>query len=300
MGAGDAVQRRLSLVVNPRAGGGRAGRLQPRVETALAAAGHDVRAARTRSLAHAEQLATDALDDERVVVTLGGDGLAGRVAGTVAAAGGLLAVLPGGRGNDFCRATGIPLDAARACRLLTHAGERAVDMGVVDSDCGRVPFLGIASVGFDSAVQELALRTRLPLGRFVYLYGALAAVAGWQHVRFTLELDGAQHTLTGWTVAAANGGVYGGGMRLAPGARLDDGLLEVVTVAATSRVRFLRSLPGVFRGTHVRRPSVRTRAATTLTIRADGPWRVFADGDPAGRLPCTVQALPGALRVLLP
>ena len=294
------MPRRLQLVVNPSAGGGRAIRLLPPVEQALRAGGHDVVVTPTRSLAHADDLVAEAVGDDRVVVAMGGDGLVGRVAAAVSTAGGLLAILPGGRGNDFCRAVGLPCEPLDAVPVVADGQERAVDLGVVSSDEGDVPFLGIASVGFDSDVQERVLRTRLPLGGQVYTYAALATVASWRHAAFDVVVDGEPVHLRGWSVAVSNSGRYGGGMRLAPDASVTDGLLDLVTTAATSRTAFLRALPKVFSGTHVDEPSVTVRPAREVRLSADRPFRVFADGDPVGRLPCTVSVRPGAVRVLLP
>jgi YegS/Rv2252/BmrU family lipid kinase len=270
------------------------------VEAALRSAGHDLRVTQTESLAHADDLVAEAIADDRVAVAMGGDGLVGRVAGAVSAGGGVLAVLPGGRGNDFCRAVGLPGAPVAAAALLSSAQERALDLGVVRSADGDVPFLGIASIGFDSAVQERVLRSSLKLGSLVYLYGSLATVAGWRHARFDCSVDGVPVRVDGWSVAVSNSGRYGGGMRLAPDASLDDGRLDVVTCAATGRLTFLRALPKVFRGTHVDEPSFQVRPATTVELSADRPFRVFADGDPVGSLPATVFVRPGALRVLLP
>lgn len=285
---------RLQLVVNPAAGRGRALRLLPVATAALAH--HDLVVTTTRSLEHADALVEEAVRDERVVVAMGGDGLVGRAAGAVAAHDGVLAVLPGGRGNDFARAVGVPLDLAAACRSLDDSVERRVDLGDVD---GRA-FVGIASVGFDSAVQERVLRSRLPLGPAVYRYGALVTALTWRHASFTAVLDGERFTSRGWAVAAANSGVYGGGMRLAPDASVSDGTLDVVVTAATSTLHFLRVLPKIFRGTHVHDPAVTVRRGRSLTVDADRPFRVFADGDPLATLPCTVSVRPGALRLLLP
>ena len=294
------MQRRLQVVVNPSAGGGRATALLPPVEAALRAAGHDVVTTPTRSLMHADDLVAEALADDRVVVAMGGDGLVGRVAAAVSAGHGVMAVLPGGRGNDFCRAVGIPCAPVEAVPLVAEGEERAVDLGVVSSADGDVPFLGIASVGFDSDCQERVLRTRLPLGSQVYTYGALATVATWKHARFDVDVDGTPLSVHGWSVAVSNSGRYGGGMRLAPDASVEDGLLDVVTTSATSKLRFLRALPKVFKGTHVDEPSVDVRPAKTVGLSADRPFRVFADGDPVGRLPCTVSVRAAAVRVLLP
>jgi diacylglycerol kinase family enzyme len=218
----------------------------------------------------------------------------------VAGLGGLAAVLPAGRGNDLCRAVGLPRRAVEGCAVLRTGRERALDLGVVTSASGSVPFLGIASIGFDSDVQERVLRSRLPLGRLVYVGGALVTLARWQPARFRCTVDGVALEVTGWSVAVADSGRYGGGMRLAPDASLTDGQLDVVTTAATGRGSFLRALPSVFRGTHVRRPEVAVRRARVVELDADRPFRVFADGDPVGTLPATVTVRPAAVRVLLP
>ena len=293
------MERRLQLVVNPSAGRGRAASLLPSVEAALRGAGHDLVVTPTRSLEHADELARTAVADDRVVVAMGGDGIVGRVAGVVAGAG-VMAVLPGGRGNDLCRAVGLPQDPLAACSVLSSGVVRSLDLGVVSSADGDAAFLGIASVGFDSEVQERVLTSRLRLGRLVYLYGSLATIARWQHASFTCTVDGAPLDVRGWSVAVANSGVYGGGMHLAPAASLEDGLLDVVATSATGRLVFLRALPKVFRGTHVQEPSVSVRTATTVSLAADRPFRVFADGDPVGALPCTVSVRPAAVQVLLP
>ncbi len=292
--------RRLQLVINPSAGGGRAASLLPAVEAALRAAGHDLVVTPTTSLEHADALTRQAVADDRVAVAMGGDGIVGRVAGAVAATGGVLGVLPGGRGNDFCRAAGLPQGAVEACAVLASGIEQAVDLGAVTSATGEVAFLGIASIGFDSDVQERVLSLPARLGRLVYLYGSLATVASWRHAVFTCAVDGEALVVRGWSVAVANSGVYGGGMRLAPDASLTDGQLDVVTTAATGRLTFLRALPKVFRGTHVHEPTVSVRRARTVGLDADRPFRVFADGDPVGTLPATVSVRPGAVRVVLP
>jgi YegS/Rv2252/BmrU family lipid kinase len=291
------VSRRLQLIVNPTAGRGRARKLLPSVEAALRSAGHDLVVTPTRSLEHADELVAAAMADDRVAVAMGGDGIVGRVAGAVAAADGLLAVLPGGRGNDFCRAVDIPLKAVAACDVLANGVERRLDLGYV----GDTAFIGIASIGFDSAVQERLITSRIPLGDLVYLYGSLATVARWKPATFTCRIDDEPLVMSGWSVAVSNSGRYGGGMRLAPDASLEDGLLDVVLSATTNRRTFLRALPKVFKGTHVDEPSVTVRTARSVELLGSDPsYRVFADGDPIATLPCTVTVRPGAIRVLLP
>jgi YegS/Rv2252/BmrU family lipid kinase len=289
------MERQLALIVNPSAGGGRALRVLPDVEQALRDAGIAFHVERTRGLGHAAELAAAAAQAGEVAAALGGDGLVGAVAGALRGTDGLLALLPGGRGNDFARSLGIPRDAAEAVSVVAAGRERTIDLGEV---AGRA-FVGIASCGFDSDANRIANATRVP-GDAAYVWGALRALAGWKPVRFELELDGEPLVHVGYNVAVANGRQYGGGMLIAPDAALDDGRFDVVMVADVPRRRFLAQLPKVFKGAHVGNPEVRVRRAREVRIAADRPFALYADGDPIADLPATVRTLPGAVRVLAP
>ena len=292
------MSRRISLIVNPSAGGGRAARALPRVEARLDALGVPFHTERTRDLAHARELAVAAADAGEVAVTLSGDGLVGCVAGALLGVeGAVLGVLPGGRGNDFARVAGIPLDCEAACQVIADGVERPLDLGVV---AGGPAFIGIASLGFDSEANRIANEAPARLGNLVYLYGALRALATWKHATFEVDVDGVRHAFSGWSVAAANSKAYGGGMFLAPDAELDDGALDVVLSAGTGKLRFLRSIPKVFKGRHVDEPSVTIVRGTEIRVSADRPFTVYADGDPIGELPITLRAVPAALKVLVP
>jgi YegS/Rv2252/BmrU family lipid kinase len=286
----------LCVIVNPRAGGGRAARLLPRVERALCGHGVPYRVEPTRSLPHARELARKAVARGEVAAAMGGDGLLGAVAGELRGTDGVLGVLPGGRGNDFARKLGIAPDPETACAVLARGRTRWIDVADVD---GRA-YLGIASAGFDSDVQDIANATRLPLGRLVYLYATLRALAGWRPAGWTVVVDGATHAFRGFSVAVANSGVYGGGMRLAPDAALDDGLLDVVMLGDKPRRRLLVTLPRVFRGTHIHDPRLVLVRGRAVTFEADRPFVAYADGDPIAPLPATVRVAPRALRVLAP
>jgi YegS/Rv2252/BmrU family lipid kinase len=293
------MDRDVCLIVNPSAGGGRAARLLPRVEAALRERGLRFRVERTRSVEHARELARGARAAGEVAAAMGGDGLTGAVAGELCDGdgdGGVLAVLPGGRGNDFARKLGIGSDPVAAAGLIAAGRERRVDVAEVAGS----RYLGILSAGLDSDVQVIANGTRLDLGPAVYLYGTLRALAAWKPARWQVTIDGGAHEFTGFSVAVANSGVFGGGMYLAPGAELDDGLLDVVTIAEASRLRCLRNLPKLFKGTHVHDPNVNVLQGREVTFAADRPFTAYADGDPIADLPATVRVEPRALRVLAP
>jgi YegS/Rv2252/BmrU family lipid kinase len=292
------MDRDACLLVNPSAGGGKAARVLPAVEAELRRLGIAFRTETTRSLEHAAELAAEAAGRGDAIVTLSGDGLIGHVVGVLRdVPDALLGVLPGGRGNDFARVLGIPREAVPACAVLAEGEVRELDIGDVD---GR-SFIGIASLGFDSVANRLANEAPKWLGAQVYTYAALRALAGWKPATFTTEADGVTRTVRGWSVGAANSKAYGGGMYAAPGAELDDGLLDVVSCAACSRRRFVfRMLPKIFKGTHVDEPTVEVFRAASVRVSADRPFTVYADGDPIGELPVTISAVPRALKVLCP
>jgi YegS/Rv2252/BmrU family lipid kinase len=288
---------KVAVIVNPSAGGGRAGRAIAPVAAALTRHGLEHRFERTTSIEHARELARAAAARAEVAAALGGDGLVGAVAGALAGSDGVLGVLPGGRGNDFARALGIPLEIDAACDALATGSERPLDLGEVNG----TTFIGIASCGFDSEANRIANEAKLVRGNLVYAYGALRALLGWRAATFSLRIDGAPaRDVTGYTVAAANSRAYGGGMLMAPGASLDDGLLDVVIIPNVSKLRFLRLLPSVFKGEHVNEPGVEVIRATELQISSDRAFTMYADGDPIGDLPVTVRALPGAVRAIVP
>ncbi len=321
----------VCLIVNPSAGGGKAGRLAPAVESELRRLGLTVRRVDTTHLDHARELGLEAASAGETVVALSGDGMLGVLADALRTVpGALLGVLPGGRGNDFARVLGIPEDAIAACATIAAGVARTVDLGLVrsvdrgdedpagdavrsiagtdegagDEDGAHAgqAFVGIASCGFDSEANRIANEAPAWLGGLVYAYGAVRALLSWRPARFEIELQpqGERRSFSGFTVAAANSKAYGGGMHMAPDALLDDGLLEIVVVERVGKLRFVANLPKVFAGRHVEESSVRVFRAAEVTIDADRPFTMYADGDPIGELPLRVSALGGAVRMLVP
>src|SRR3954469_2895264 len=286
----------VCLIVNPHAGAGRALRLLPGVEAALRGQGRPFRVDRTTSVEHARALARDARDAGELVAAMGGDGLTGAVAGELRDGAGALAVLPGGRGNDFARKLGIPHDPVAACELLATGRERRIDL----APAGGRTYLGILSAGFDSDVNAIANSTRLPLGPAVYLYAAVRALVGWRPARWEVSVDGERRSFTGYSVAVANSGMYGGGMKLVPDAALDDGRLDVVLCEEFPKSKALPLFAKVFKGAHVGDPGLVFLQGTEIEFSADRPFTAYADGDPICPLPATVRVLAGALRVVAP
>jgi diacylglycerol kinase (ATP) len=291
---------RALLVHNPTAGGGRTGRLLPAVAKALRTAGGEVERHRTTSLEDARLAACKAAGSFDAVVAVGGDGTVGACAAGLADAGptarAALGVIPAGGGNDAARTLGLPFDdPLAAADLLPRLRRRRADLGEV---AGR-RYLNVAGAGFDSEVNRIANRW---LGwsseRPRYVGAVLAQLVVGRPAGFRLTLDGERLQVRAWLVAVANGPSYGGGMRVAPHAGLDDGLLDVVVIGAIGKLDFLRTFPKVFSGRHLEHPAVAVHRARRVELAADRTLAVYADGEPAGSLPATFEVRREAIAVL--
>ena len=288
--------RRFLLLVNPSAGGGRALERLPAVEAELARLGAEHRTVQTTDMRHAEDEARAAAGGGEAVAAMGGDGLLRPIVATLRDGSVPLAIIPGGRGNDYARVLGIPDDPLEAARTAVEGTEQLLDVAEVGGD----PYLGIASFGFDSDANRMANDAKVVRGNLVYVYAALKALAFWKPARFTVTVDGTRHDLSGYSVAVANSKAYGGGMFIAPQAELDDGLLDVVATGNSSKLHFLRKLPLVFKGAHLEEPTVTVLRGAEIDVASDRPFVIYADGDPIGSTPAEIRVRPRCLRVIVP
>jgi YegS/Rv2252/BmrU family lipid kinase len=293
------AERSHLLLVNPSSGGGRARRLLPEVERELERWRITFRTVETRSLEHGVEEARRGAEAGEIPVVMSGDGLIGQVGGALAGSGRAIGILPGGRGNDLARVLGIPAEPAGGVAVLAAQHEREIDVGEVNGS----RFLCVASFGFDSDANRIANEARLVRGNLVYAYAALRAMAAWRPAGFTVTADGGEPmSFRGYSVAIANSRAFGGGMFVAPHAKLDDGLFDVVVVEEVGKLRYLANLPKVFKGTHVEQDEVTElpAAGAEIQVSADRDFAVYADGEHLADLPATLRVLPRALRVIAP
>lgn len=291
-----AAGARYVLLVNPSAGAGRTRKRLPAIEEAMRSHGLAYRIVKTTGLEHGCREATGAGAGGEIPVVVSGDGLIGKVGGALARSGHPMGILPGGRGNDLARVVGIPADPADAVAVLAADERRMIDVGEVNGE----RFLCIASCGFDSDANRIANDAKAIRGPLVYAYAAVKALWQWQPATFTVSVDGAEREFRGYSVAVGNSKAYGGGMFVAPDALLDDGLLDVVTTGCVSKGRFLANLPKVFKGAHIGEDEVDCVRGAAVTIAADRPFAVYADGDHITDLPATLGVLPRSLELIAP
>jgi diacylglycerol kinase (ATP) len=287
-----------TAIVNPVAGRGRTQKLLPELERAASAAGITLHVSPEPGAP--TKLARAAVDDGHDLVGCGGDGLVTEVAGVAADAGCRLAIVPTGAGNDFARALGYnPKQPLRAFDVIANGHDRVVDLGRVN---GRW-YTCVTASGFDAEANRWANTVRRLSGTTLYVAAVLRTLAVYKPHRFRVTVDGRPLETRAWLVAVGNGPAYAGGMRVTPGARLDDGLLDVTVVGAMSRPEFLWTFPKVFRGNHVTHAKVTTLRGAHVhleSLDASVPMEVYADGERVGPLPGTMEAVRDALTVRVP
>ena len=289
------VARDVLIVANPAARNGEAQAMIPVVADIIRSHGWSVEVAVTESAEHAVEIAAAGSPDGPILAALGGDGLVARVAEGAIRSGALVAPLPGGRGCDFIRAIGGSRDLREAAAALPFATERRVDVGLA----GRTPFLGVATVGYDSRANDHANEAPAWLpAALVYAYGGARALLETRSTSITITTDGVERTFEGWSVAIGNSGRYGAGMQVNPDAELDDGLLDVTTVEGLPRWKYPMLLPRYFAGTHIDGVDIRAARGREFTVSAPAGQRVYADGDIVGETPMTFTVRPQALRLL--
>lgn len=290
------VRRNICILVNPYAGNAWARRVLIKLEEALNTLPVSYRIIVTTDKFHAQQLAIEATSQGEYVAVMGGDGSVRVVAEALMKHGGVLAVLPAGRGNDFARMLNYPLNPISACKILAYGREATIDMGQVNDK----PFLTICSLGFDSVVNRIANSSLFINGRAVYLYAGLRALPSWKPLRFKVTVDGCEFEHVGYTIAVANTQYYGGGMRLVPGASLQDGLLDMALIGDISKLSVIRNIPRIFKGTHVDQDGFKVIRGRHFYIETDPQYLLYADGDSIYPPPASISVIPNALRVLMP
>jgi diacylglycerol kinase (ATP) len=296
--------KRVYVIGNPRAGRGKVTSGWDEVRAAFASHGIDAETAETQAPSHAIELASNARRaGADLVVALGGDGTVHEVVNGLlsdSSTGELpaLGVLPAGSGCDFSKTFDIPEDINGAIAHLADADLRRIDVGEVQFIDGnrltRRFFVNIAEVGIGAEIVERAQRMPRALGGGVYFASFLITLPSFRRRKANIEMDGESYEGVLTNLVVANAKVFGGGMRVAPGADPADGVFDV-QIQFGSKVDYARGISKVYKGTHIPHPRIRETLSSSLTVGCDPPALIEADGEVLGRTPATFSILPGAL-----
>jgi diacylglycerol kinase (ATP) len=291
---------RIVAIVNPMSGAGMdsgvARRRVTMIREEVARRGLEAEIHLTERSGHGRELAAGAVaTGADLVIVWGGDGTVNEVGGGLSGSRTVLGLIPAGSGNGLAGALGVPRDPRAAIATALEGRTLAVDVGTLNDR----PFFNVAGIGFDAHVARLFnQRARGRRGRLPYIVIGVREGFSYSGQQYQVTLDGVAHSSKALLIAFANGREYGMGMQIAPGARLDDGLLEAVIVEDRSVAARFRDARHLALGSIHRAQHMISQPVRTATVEADGDIEYHLDGEPGvvqGRVEVSVR--PGALAV---
>jgi diacylglycerol kinase (ATP) len=295
----EGIPRKIKIIVNPRAGGGRGRKLFPLLRQKLLDLRIPFHLQFSESPEHLTHLARQSLGEGyNIIAAGGGDGTAHLALQALVGEKAVLALIPLGTGNDISQNLGIDEDLEEACALLSSGKIRKID--VVQVNEGRY-LAGVGGVGFDSEVNAIANRvSRYLRGRAAYILPVLLKTLTYKPKQVVLRTD--QETIRGPILMAAFGNIksYGKGMQITPLAEPDDGLVDICWVDPVKTLRLYRFFPTVFSGDHIEMPEVRYYRSKIVRLESEVSQDLYGDGEFLGKTPFTLRVVPQALRVLVP
>lgn len=291
-----AAELSYFIIVNPTAGRGRGSNLVPHIESFFRAHRIAHELCVTEKRGHATALArAGSLAGWQTVVAVGGDGTVNEVANGLVGSSAALGVIPCGVGNDFARTFSLPADWKKACRVLIQPKVEMIDVASANGRC----FLNSAGVGFDAAValEVASSKTRVG-GIWPYLFAVLRTLPRFKRDEIEMSFDGNRISVRAWLVAITNGPTYGGGMRICPQARTDDGFLDFCVIGDIAIGRVFYYLPLVIMGRHEGLPEIYTGKATSIKLKMPASYCYHLEGEVMRCSELEISVQPRALKVI--
>jgi diacylglycerol kinase (ATP) len=249
-------------------------------------------------------------DGAELLVVVGGDGTVHEAVNGVlrAGAGGNveLAVLSRGTGSDFVHSLGVPTKLDEAIAVAREGRARPIDVGhasyaVPGGSEAETYFANFGGAGISGAIAARANRTSKALGgRVSFIWATVAVFARWKSATMSVAVDGERRSGPMFEVLAMNGEFTAGGMKMAPGASPDDGLLDTILIGDVTKADFVRTFPKIYRGRHIGHPKIEQLKGREIRVEASEPLPVALDGEQPGMTPATFSIVPSAIRVRVP
>ena len=288
------------LVVNSKAGKGRASKLAGKFEVLLKSNNlpYEIINKATYEETFSEYRLSIASGKFEKVVAIGGDGLVNLCLQEVAEQNIGLSVIPAGTGNDFARAVGSHKKSVNEIfNIVRSQDPTTIDLGLVTGAFGKRWYVQVLSTGFDALVNNLANRINWPRGQMKYTLATVLTLARFKPIPYELIIDGKQFKQDFMLLSVANGETYGGGMRICPDASNSDGIFDILLVHPVSKIVLLSIFPKVFTGRHVPHPKIDIIRGKKVQISADA--LAFADGEFVSKLPIEITNVKNALKTWL-
>lgn len=293
------ILKKIPVLVNPEAGRGGSGRRLPELEKAGLRFGFSVDLRFTEYPGHARKLAAQALEEGvKQLLVMGGDGTISDVADVLSDTGVEIGIIPAGTGNDIARSLGIiPGDMKEAFGRIVKGDTISFDVGL-ERVSGR-RFVSFVGCGFPAIVAEEANRMKFMKGRSVFFFSLYKAVTKLRGIPLALTLDGQRKEMICTSIMIQNTPFTGGGLKVAPGAEINDGFLDVVVVGEIGRLELMRNFPKLYSGRHLDHPAFQLMKGKHITVELPDNQLVSYDGetDRADRL--EIEVKPGAIRLIV-
>jgi YegS/Rv2252/BmrU family lipid kinase len=302
------------IIINPASAGGATRKSWPAIASDLATHFGAFNCAFTKERGDAVRLALDgAREGRRLIIACGGDGTISEVANGILRSGAdaSLGILPSGTGGDFQKSLKIPARVADAARVLREGHTRRIDVGRAsfinhDGEEESRYFLGVASFGMSGEViRRVKERDADWLGgKASFALAMLQTTLTKENTTAFVQLDdGRERRLTVANLCIANARYFGGGMKIAPEAKLNDGLFDIITIGDLGALKILTNAHQLYLGTHLGMQQVHHAHARRVTLRPtrkDERIALEIDGELPGQLPATFEIIPGALKIRCP
>ncbi|HLM33085.1 MAG TPA: diacylglycerol kinase family protein [Gaiellaceae bacterium] len=299
------------FLVNPASANGSTGRRWPEIEQRATTAGLVGETLMSERPGHLVELAERAAGGGAgLLVAVGGDGTVHEVVNGLIRSGRAgevdFAVLSRGTGKDFVRSLRIPGGLDGAIETARTGRTRVVDVGLarftgLDGSPAEAYFANFAGAGISGSIARRANVSSKALGgKAAFMWSTVAVFMRWKSADVAVDVDGAPRSGRMFEVLAMNGDYTAGGMWMAPDAKADDGVFDVVLIGDVTKLDFALTFPKIYRGRHVGHPKIEHLQGRTVSVDSVTPLPIALDGEQPGTTPVTFEIVPHALRLRVP
>ena len=267
---------KLLFIINPIAGGGRAKKLTSLIEEKMNE--NNIGFSIVQTTKPKDAILIVEQSSNHTIIAVGGDGTVNEVTkGIIKRGYGNLGIIPGGTGNDMCKSLGLSMDPIEAIETVIKGKTKKMDIGMANGKC----FLNVASVGFDAEVVRNTDKLKSKVkGKVAYILGVLITLFKYRMQETELEIDNVSYKRNMLLLAVGNGQYYGGGMKILPDAKIDDGYLHLCLVKDINNFKLLFLFPSIFKGKHIYLTKyVEIFKAKKVWIKSKGDFYLNVDGD---------------------
>lgn len=286
------------FIVNPVAGKKNIGKITSHIQEVMEKNNCTYEIKKTEKVGDAEVFAQEAKNkDYSTIVSVGGDGTLHEVVNGMLGGVKKLGVVPTGTGNDFARSLGIPMDIKQSIEVLVKRNFIKADIGRLNGNC----FVNFCSIGLDALIAEEANKIKKYFSStYAYIIGVVKGLARFKSIKVELVIDGKKYEEEIMLAAICNGAYYGGGMKIAPDAEIDDGLFDICVVRKMSKLKLLFLFPSIFTGKHVSYDEVKMYRGKDVQVLSKDKFNVNADGEIVSNRPIRMQMLENEIEVIVP